>query len=610
MTDATTTAPRPPEGEPPPRRRTGVARVARAAAPVHPVWTTAFRDPVTDGHIRLEGLSWTERQAARVGLVTLGLLLLSVLFTDPWRRGTLLPVGDGESLTFVPEGLLAVTLFTFVVAWTMLLWGALTSSWPVRLLVAVSFLLTNASLSAPASIEVGDSAALRWGPDLVRGGFLASAGLVVLSIGLVWLPPRIASRVLPVLRLLVLLALTVFFMTHLWVHTAYVDAGFQGAVQFLVSNAISEIDGLLVPVVYVAAVLVIDFSFDVALGVSRSVRETPQRFLRWLLVALLAVKLWFVLFDELGAWATYAQDRPVAVVRTVVSVLVLALLVRWVSRLPATDVRDGAKERLLYGTSVALALPIVLSVMVAGAGVFTLVQIKSDEMPGFVDAYPSNAVDEYGLPAAAALAVVVGLWLVRRRRTPMDVELGSGLVVIGLWALPALLVNLTSWEVGWSDELVDVLVTLGVLAVVARCWNRIDLRLAVVLSALTVFAWLAMTKGDWINLVGEWFALPAILVVVVGVVFSLAGDAGFTAEGGRVVPQGARVLMFVGYLVLSVTILHWVEVTHAPSTADALGDAGFFFIGIPWAAWFIGRRLLHLHLEDPPPAVPSPTKGQ
>ena len=240
--------------------------------------------------------------------------------------------------------------------------------------------------------------------------------------------------------------------------------------------------------------------------------------------------------------------------------------------------------------------------MVTGAGIFMIVQVSSEEVPGFVEGYPTAAVADYGLPSLAAVSVLVGLWLVRRRRVPMDTELGSGLVVIGLWCLPPFLLNLTSWEVGWSDELVDLAVTLGVVAVLARCWNRIDLRLAVTLAALTVFAWLALTKGDWINIVGELFALPAILVVVVGVVFSLAGDAGFTAEGGRVVPQGARVLLFVGYLVLSVSILHWVEATHAPSSADAVGDAGFFFIGIPWAAWYIGRRLLRLADEDAAPA--------
>lgn len=591
-----------------PERPRPLARVARVAAPARPVWETAFRDPVTEGHVRLEGLSWTERQAARMGLVTLGLLLVSVLFADLWRRGTLLPIGDGEDLTFLPEGLLPVTLLTLLIAWTMLTWGALVSAWPVKLFVALAFMLTNASLTAPASIEVGERTALTWGPDLVRGGFYVTAGVVLLSAVLPWLPARLSSRLLPVFRLLVLLGLTAFFMTHLWVHVTYVDEGFQGAVQFLVSNAISEIDGLLVPLVYVSAVLVIDFSVDVALGVSGTIRDTPRKFLRWVLVALLVVKLWFIVFDELADWATYTQDRPVAVVRTIVSVLLLALLVRWVSRLSPSEAFDGAKERLLYGTSVALAFPIVLGVMVTGAGVFTLTQIDNQEMPGFVQAYPSGAVADYGMPAAALLAILLGVWLLRRRRTAMDTEFGSGLVVIGAWCLPALLLNLTTWEVGFSDELVDVLVTLGVAVVLVRSWNRIDLRLTVILAAITVFSWLAMTKGDWINLVGELFALPAILVVVVGVVFSLAGDAGFTAESGRIVPQGARVMMFVGYLVLSVTILHWVETTHAPSSADSLGDAGFFFIGIPWAAWVVGRRLVHL--GDAPAAAESPVEPE
>ncbi len=597
MTDTMPDTATPP---PRPRRRT----VQRATAPVRPLWETAFRDPVVDGHIRLEGLSWTERQAARVGLVTLGMLLVSILVVEVWRRGTLLPIGDGTALTFLPVGLLPVTMVAFLIAWTMLTWGALTSGWPVKLFVAAAFMLTNASLATSAAIEVGDRVALTHGPDLIRGGYFVTAGVLLVALALPWLPPKVSSRTLPVLRLLVVLALMAFFLTHLWINVVYVEEGFQGQVQFLVSSAIAEIDGLLLPLVYVSAILVIDFSLDVSLGVARSVRDTPRRFLRWLLVTLLAVKLWFILFDELGDWATYTQDRPVAVVRTVLSVALLALLVRLVTHLAATEALDLAKERLLYGASVALAIPLLYSVLVVGAGIFALVQFEMDHVPGFVSA--SNDLADWGAPALSALAVAAGIWLMRRRRTPMDVEFGSGLIVIGAWCLPSLLINLTSLEIGFSDELVDVLITLGVVVVVARHWNRIDTRLAVILAAVTVFAWLALTKGDWINLIGSLFGLPAILVVVVGVAFSLAGDAGFTAKSGRVVPQGARVLLFVGYLVLSVTILHWVEATHAPSGADFQGDAGFFFIGIPWAAWLVGRRLLHLE-QDPPPTAATPT---
>lgn len=562
--------------------------------PLRPVWWSAFRGPVTEGHVRLHGLSWTERQAARVGLVTLVLLLGSLLLADRWRRGDLLPIGDGENLTFLPAGLVAATLLCFVVAWTMLLWGALTAAWPVRVAMAVVFLLTNASLAIPASLEIGDHRALRWGNELVSSGYYTATGLLVLSIGLRWLPVRVAAVLLPVLRVLVAAAVAVFFMTHLWVHLAFSEEGFSAIVQQQVANSVSEIDGLLQPLVYVAAILVIDFGLNTSLGVAESVRTAPVRVVRWVLVALLAVKLWFLLLDELGEWATYVHDRPAAVVRTLVSVALLAALVLWVARLPLSDAVDEAKERALYLTTFAFGLPVVTSILVVGTGVFVLAQFHTEEVPGFVDAYPTNTVSDWGLPLLAALAVVVGVLLVRRRRTPLDLELGSALVCIGAWALPSLLVNHTDWELGFSDKLLDLTVTLGIAVVVAVTWRRLTMRLAIVLAALTVFTWLAMTRGDWVGLVGSWFALPAVLVTVFGILLSVASDAGFTAEHGRVVPQGSRVLLFVGYVVLSVTLLHWVETTHASDLRGVLSNAGFFFIGIPWAAWTVGRKVVHL----------------
>jgi hypothetical protein len=38
-------------------------------------------------------------------------------------------------------------------------------------------------------------------------------------------------------------------------------------------------------------------------------------------------------------------------------------------------------------------------------------------------------------------------------------------------------------------------------------------------------------------------------------------------------------------------ILHWNTTSHGPSS-DGNYDAGFFFVGIPVAAWLLGRHLL------------------
>ena len=53
-------------------------------------------------------------------------------------------------------------------------------------------------------------------------------------------------------------------------------------------------------------------------------------------------------------------------------------------------------------------------------------------------------------------------------------------------------------------------------------------------------------------------------------------------------------LMFVGYLIFSVTILHWTETSHSTDFSSLFGYGGFKYLGVPWAAWILGRRLIDL----------------
>lgn len=579
----------------PPRTR----RVARVVKPARPVWEAAFRDPVLESHIELKGMSFVERHLARFGLVTLTLLLVSTLFTDVWRRGELLPIGEDDLLAFLPIALLPVTLVTFLIAWTLVLWGALTASPLVRVVIAVTFLLANAFLTAPSSIEIGDHAALRWGSDVVRVGYYAPAAVLVLSITVVRLA-RVRRWLLPVFRLVTLTGAAMFFLGQLWIHIAFVDEGFPSAVQFLVDGSVQETSGLLTPLLYVAAVLVIDFSLDVTEGVAVATRDVSRRVARWLLVALLAVKLWVEVVNRRDDWVTYVQDRPGAVLHTVIMLIVLGVAVRLVARFPMTRDFDKAKERLLYGSAVVVSLISIGQVVVAAIGIFAIIELDFEELPGFVNGYPVMGLLNYGQPIMAALALVLGIWLLRvgtekgLTRRPLQRELGGGLVVMGVWLLPEFILFATELNPGFSPELLDVIVTVGVAVFLAVRWRQIETSDAATLAAITVFLWLAMSRGDWIAFLGGPFGLPAILVVVFGIAYSVAGDAGFTRVSSKRLPQGSRVLMFVGYLILSVTILHWVVATHAVDVSGDMSYVGFYYLGIPWAAWLLGRRLIDL----------------
>ena len=72
-----------------------------------------------------------------------------------------------------------------------------------------------------------------------------------------------------------------FFLVPLWIHLAYLDEGFPSVMQIQVDGAVLETTNLLLPLVYVAAVLVVDFSLDVTEGVAVAARDVSRRVARW-----------------------------------------------------------------------------------------------------------------------------------------------------------------------------------------------------------------------------------------------------------------------------------------------------------------------------------------
>ena len=136
-------------------RRAAIA--GRTKEVVRPLWEITLRDPIRDGHLRLDGMSGVQRQLAKAGLVAIAALLVSVLFSDVWRRGELLHLYFELTPTFVPRGLMPVTLVTLTLAWALLVWGALSASPLVKVFVGLMFGLTAPVFLAPNSINTSGS---------------------------------------------------------------------------------------------------------------------------------------------------------------------------------------------------------------------------------------------------------------------------------------------------------------------------------------------------------------------------------------------------------------------------------------------------------------------
>ena len=578
-----------------------------ASALLGPLWVRTFRDPVRHGRLRLDGLSWGERQLARVGLVTLVLLLGSMLFVDVWRRGTLLDLTFDQQPIFVPEGLVPVTLTAFLVALLLIVWGALDAAPSVRVVVALTYVGTVAMLGAPTVINLSDSWILEHGVTVVRIAFGVPAAALVISAAAA-ARGREPKWLVPVLRGLCLLAFATMLACLLWMHVEYTNAGFQSGVQLTVHSGFTTIDGLLVPMVILASVAVVDFASDVSTSLSEPAAKARAPLLnlaRAAVLVVIALKLWFEVVSQLDYWAAYLARQPGSVVRTVVMIGLLVSAAVLVNRMAPPqgegDV-DEAKERLTLVGAAVVSLVGMVGVLLIGFGEMVFSLTREAWLLDLVDHYPVGTLSTWIPLVASALAIPAGLVLLRggwhRLRPGMSRELGSGMVVLGVWNLQAWAVTATGVPWGFSYPTVDVLVTTGVLLWVALRWRSLGLEQAALALAVLLFSWLVMSRGDYISYLGGLLGLPGVVVVVFGVLYTLASGSGFTSDSSRRLPREARMLMFTGYLLLSVVILHWLEAVHLPAS-DQESTYGFYFLAIPLAAWLLARRIIpRSHFAD------------
>ncbi|HEX9824652.1 MAG TPA: hypothetical protein VGB51_09730 [Actinomycetota bacterium] len=574
-------------------RPAGVSR-GWAARVLGPVWRAAVVEPVREGRLRLAGAGPVEQQLARVGLVLLLGLLASVLFADLWRRGDLVFVSDFEGRNvFVPDALLPVTLLAMGVGWFLFLWGSVLASPVVRAAGGLLFLIINGTMGRPLAAAIGDEPALRWGPGVARVAYLAVPTLLLLaSIG----SERWRRVMRPVVFVGLAAALAALFGAQLWIHVGNLRTGILNSVPLFLNGTIDGIARFLLPMVFLAVVALVEFAYDVSEATVAPALRSTARVARLLLVGVLALKLWIILARHLGDWGTYLRDRPVASLRVVLTLGALVGLAMLARRFH-TGVRDEqeferVKERVLFGGILVLAIPALSILLMFQLAQTILSQTEWTPAYRFIISAASRteSLFEYSRAVLWGLTTVVGavLWL-RRGARPWQRELGLAMLVIGGWNIPNVIFAFLNLRPGFGYAFLDLVVTLGVAVLSLVAWRRLRTGSALALTALALFSWLAVTQGDFIGILGGFLGFPAVVVVVFGVLFALLADSALASGDGKLVPRGSRLLLWVGYLTLSATILNWLQVSHGEDLSAAVTDAGFFGLALPFAVWLVIR---------------------
>ncbi|HEY7282474.1 MAG TPA: hypothetical protein VID47_12865, partial [Actinomycetota bacterium] len=303
-------------------------RAARARGAFAPVGRTLFSEPYEQGRLRLEGLPGIERTLAIGALLVLIGLLLALLVGTEFRHASLIRLNDSDDRwTFVPLTLLPMAFVALFAGWLAFLWGALRGSLWVALSGAALHLLINGSIGDLTS-SIGHSFINDVGPPLNRAGYFTAGGVVVLFAFLrlkrSWDRP-LRFVAFPLLAL----SLIAMYGSALGLALDSVRHGFPSVAAVDLDGNFDGISALLEPMILLAAVALVDFSYTLSNAVSAPAMELHALAAKAVLVGLIVVKLWFLLFSHIGVWAAYLRISVSGVVWVAVGAAAFAAAGLW-----------------------------------------------------------------------------------------------------------------------------------------------------------------------------------------------------------------------------------------------------------------------------------------
>ena len=577
--------------------------VRRAGDTARTMGRVVFADPVRQGRLRLDGLPPLVRQLAVLGVVALGATLVSLVLTDLWRRGPLTLVRDFEAApNLAARGVVSFTLVTLAAAWLLIVSGGSLARPPVAVLAGVAFLLFNSALAEPFGRD--ETWALRVLPDVVRVAYFVVPALVV-ALSLLRRTDRV--RVLrPVLGIALAAATVAFFAGNLAIYVIELREGHLAGLPRFVDGAMNGLQGFLVPLFILAVAALVQLNHHIARAATAPFWGLSARVVKVAVLLLIAVKLRYGLLGRVDFWSAYvAERRPQAV--QALAFLLLAAAAAWLfSRIRDEDGSEVPTEGVLYAGALLLSST-VLVIGLASSGASFLARLGIEGAQRWVvDNFPFSFLATYQLVGifTALLATGVLLYL-KPRRPPWDRRLGALLILLGAWIVPCLVLQqISDRDVGFDIGLVDLGLTLAALVGLVLRWRRLDAAAAIRLGALLVFVSLVAGNGyvatRVVTRVLAFFTPPAVLLIVLGVLYVLLADSSFASFSSPNFPRETRVLLWLGYIIFVVAVANYVLVAREVEFRTEFDRFAFHLLALPIAIWLAVRSPV-----SPPAAEPA-----
>lgn len=551
---------------PPPSRQTLVALLANVwAILVGGVRVFAW-DSLQSGFIDVRPLPRVARLLAITGLVIVFVLIGSILFNDPlrWSGGLEnLPLSSSATRgVFVPAPAVPIAYFVTILAWSFVFTGALHTLAVVRWGAFFCFFFFGFSSSFLGMLQVaatGNVMAL-----LVSVGMTAAV-LVVLVLALLVLP-RVHAPLF-VEFIWILAGVGGLFLISL---NASAQASQLGSIDFVSGYLVPEVTtsprNLIAPFLYLAGAEMVNFGISLTSWGARATEQYGKRqVIVTLLIALLGYRwLDFVVNTLLPG---VSQDQVLAWMGALLAGSALIPIAVW-------RMRQSLQDRLPLKLIVALILGIIVPQLVLLVGItlstaFFSTQTQDPNVLNTLETVsrPLLALSaffrEYTYIGLATAGVGIAFFAARAKRFTVA---AFGMILAWTQFVWWFMENgrpLQDWRYHYQDldEWLVLALTVVTLYLLAR--KQLTQTRALALLGLAFFGWVLNFTDFLDNPLSLFFGFAGIFFTAFGILWNVVTAGGrFANFDSPTFPRLSRIVLYLGYVLLTVNVTHWFTVTH------------------------------------------------
>lgn len=524
-------------------------------------------DSLKGGFIDVRRLDRVPRLIALIGFALVFGFIASILFNDPLRTGGVLealPLSSSAARgIFVPSLAVPLALVAVILAWSLILTSALHVQRWVRWGIFFCFLVFGlpadilGSMIGAAGENVLLLLAFVLGTLLLLGGLLFS---------FIFFPRR--QAVLTIEFTTVLLLVGGLFVLFLF---AAVQATQIGSVNFVTgyftADAVTNPRNLTIPLIYLSGAEIISFGITfTSWGGQATVRYAN----RWVVLIMLGVFLAYRWFGVLNEYilSGVSSAQWLAWGGAALAGACLIPLAWWRAR---SSEHQTIPFKLVMGLILLMIVPqLLLFVSIIAVSAFFLTQASDPNVIQNMTTATgpltllSNALRDTVYLLLTGAGIAVAAYGFRRKKFSIA---AYGIILAWTQFVFWFTENgrpLQALRYHYADIEFLILIVLTALAVFWAARRALNGDRALKLLGLAIFTWLLHFTDFLDNPLALFFGLAGISYTAFGILWS------FLTAGGRWkvnadsphFPNKSRVLLAIGYVLLTLNISHWFMVTH------------------------------------------------